>query len=887
MVTTVGGVAIEIRGDNSSFNRTMREAQRDAQRTGQIIERDFRKADVAVANLNNTLKGTASSMLALTAAFGVGAGLAGGVRIIANFSQAMATLQAISGATAEEMAALEAQARLFGSTTKFSATQAADAMTELARVGFSVNEVMAAIGPTLSAAIAGGAEIATTAEIIGSSIRGFGLEATDAARVADVLAQAANASNAGIVDLGEAMKFAAPTAKQLGLGLEETVAIIGKLSDGGLKGGLAGRGFQSLATQIVNNQDKIEDLIGTYDLAEEGLGSILSRLKQAGITTAQIIEIFRAENLDTFGILADAAVNGQLDKLTGQLDDAAGSSAKVAAVMADNLNGAIQGAASAFEELNIALGKAGAEQAIINAVRGLTQLLVLAAKNADVLAVSVVALTARALIPLAISVVPAAVGALRNLAGSLLFVQGAAARAAIATNFLGGPLTLAIAGAAAAYLVLARDAQKAQDRIDRANAALDTAKQVLGDTQGLLTGGNSPFEQIADQAGAAVTEVASLAGAIDGLATGLKNLREEGQIATALRLGEALAGVDASIAELEQARDKFVNKRTFSAPVALKDAARAEALGKFGDTEEGQQLLFLTQQRAALQNRLGVATQGLGINDLINQFRNGSPDAPTTTTTKTGEGPIELTKAELRAAQDELDTLLDSAQQLFDNIQGRRNAASQQRIDEFRLNQAQQDAAARAGAQQRYDEFLLNKAAEDKLRARISDTLAQGLEDGIRSGNWGEAFRGILAQSTSEALSKAINDLASELVSILGKALGSGGFSGFDLASIFDGNRVAGGPVKAGMRYMVGENGPEMFVPTVPGVILPKSEFPASAALGGVGGGGIVVNAPFIVQGSVTEEVLPKMQAMMAAQAKELPRIVDARVSDSLRRGRY
>jgi hypothetical protein len=79
-----------------------------------------------------------------------------------------------------------------------------------------------------------------------------------------------------------------------------------------------------------------------------------------------------------------------------------------------------------------------------------------------------------------------------------------------------------------------------------------------------------------------------------------------------------------------------------------------------------------------------------------------------------------------------------------------------------------------------------------------------------------------------------------------------------------------------------------MFVPSVPGMIVPRFEGPASAAAGGVQGrAGITIAAPFIVQGSITEEVLPRVQAMMAAQARELPRIVDARVSDSLRRGRY
>ncbi len=890
MVTTVGGVAIEIRGDNSSFNRTMREAQRDAQRVGQVIERDFGRADQSVAKLNNTLKGTATSMLALGAAVGVGAGLTGGVRLIADFSQAMSTLQAITQGTTEEMVALRAVANELGATTRFSATQAADAMTELARAGFTVNQVLAGIGPTLSAAQAGGAGIAETAAIIAATIGGFGLQATDAARIADVLAQAANGSAAGILDLGEALKFAAPTAKQLGLDLEETVAIIGKLSDGGITGGLAGRGFQSLATQLVNEKDKIEDLIGTYDLASEGLGSVLARLRTAGITTAQIIEIFRAENLDTFGILSDAALNGNLEKLNTLLDQAAGSSAKAAKVMDDNLNGAILNASSAFEGLILAIADAGIEDGLRDAFVGLSGLLTVAADNVDVLGVAIVAIAANALIPLAVRAIPAAITALRGLAVALTTAQTASARLAAVGGLLGGPLTVAIIAASAAYLVLARNAETAQERLERTNEVLARADEVLNKTRGLLTGNDSPLKQVADQATEATSKVASLTDAVEALQTGLSNLRQEGQIATAIEIGQSINEVRSEIEALQGARADAVARAVGNTPnLGGREGLQriADRAGQnFDDSEQGKQLLFATQKLAALEQRLLLAGQGLTINDVINQFRNGSPDAPTTTTA-TGGGPIELTKQELRDAQSELDALLDDAEDLFAKIQDERNAGTQQRFDEFKLNRAEADAAARAASQQRIDEFNLNKAAEDKLRARISDTLAQGLEDGIRSGNWGEAFRGILAQSTSDALSKAINDLASELVSILGKALGSGGFAGLDLGSIFGGGRAAGGNVRAGMRYMVGEQGPEMFVPTVPGVILPQSEFPASAAMGGVGGRAIQINAPFVVQGSITEEVLPRVQAMMAAQAKELPRIVDARVSDSLRRGRY
>jgi TP901 family phage tail tape measure protein len=938
VVTTVGGVAIEIRGDDAHFNRTMREVRGEAGRTGQVIEREFRSADQAAGKLNNTLKSTASSMLALGVAVGVGAGLSGGVRLIADFSQAMSTLQAITQGTAEEMVALRAVANELGATTRFSATQAADAMTELARAGFSVNQVLAAIGPTLSAAQAGGAGIAETAAIIGASIGGFGLQASDAARIADVLAQAANGSAAGILDLGEALKFAAPTAKQLGLGLEETVAIIGKLSDGGITGGLAGRGFQSLATQLVNEKDKIEDLIGTYDLASEGLGSVLARLREAGITTAQIIEIFRAENLDTFGILSDAALNGNLEKLNGLLDDAAGSSAKAAKVMDDNLNGAILNASSAFEGLVLAIADAGIEDGLRNAFVGLSGLLTLAADNVDVLGVAVVAVAANALIPMAVRAIPAAVGALRTLAVALTTTQTAAARLAAVGGLLGGPLTLGIIAASAAYIVLARNAERAEQRLERANTALAGARDILRDTQGLLSGNDSPLSQIADQAGEAVSEVVSLTGALDGLAEGIKNLREEGQIATALKLGEALAATDASIKELEAQRTRAggraFNQLNLGGQAGLQRNIDRE-LANFDQSEEGKALLQLKQERAALQNRLRVATEGLSINDLVNQFRSGNPaqGSPAATTTEaaaeiaastddtlqsqlallTALEREEALRLAIAAGNQELVDILETNEAInertLDYIEAGLSATDARAKAETFITtekQAQADlakreadeAARKALSESRAQEIRRlsdnvvaeRDAADAALRDGVARNIAQGLEQGIRDGNWGEAFREVLAQSTADALTEAVGEIAGVLTNLLGGVLnGVGSSVGSSLGTLFafGGARAGGGNVRAGSRYMVGEKGPEMFVPTVPGMVLPKFEGPASMAAGGLGGGGINVTAPFIVQGNVTEDVLPRVQRMLADQARELPRIVNTVIQDGQRRGRY
>ncbi len=613
----------QLRQVGATGDRAMRGLVGQTDRVGDTMERANRNAAL--------LRNTVSTLL-----FTVG--VISRIQTVADFSQSISTLQAVSGAAGEELEQLREKALQLGADTRFSATQAADAMGELARAGFSAKEVLASIGPTLSAAQAGGAEIATTAEIIGTTIRGFGLEAGEAARVADVLAQASNSSNAGIVDLGEALKFAAPTAKALGLELEETVAVIGKLSDGGLKGGLGGRGFQSISTQLVNNRSQVEALIGSFDIAEEGLGGVVKRLDEAGIKTEQIIKIFRAENLDTFEVLRTSAVEGSLATLEGALDNATGSTAKAAAIMDDNLNGAIQNVSSKIEALVIAIGDAGASSGLLLALEGLSKLLVVAADNADVLQAISISLAVKAIIPLAIALGTRAVTAVRALQAQLLILNAIAGRTTTGLTGVAGagavalrvlnPMTLAVTAAAAAYVFLARDAEKAKDRLDRATAAIENSRQALADTQDLVTGGDSPFSEISDQATGAATEVSALAGVVDQLTDGLRNLREEGQVATVLKLSVDIDQAQSAIDELEAQRNAAAdraNRREVKSGVLLD----AGAVDRFDRSDEGQKLLLLKQQRAALENRRRAAAKGLTISDVVDQFRNGSDASAT------------------------------------------------------------------------------------------------------------------------------------------------------------------------------------------------------------------------------------------------------------------
>jgi TP901 family phage tail tape measure protein len=950
-MATVGGVDIQIRGDNVHFLRELRESERQAGRTGQTMAREFRTADAAATRLGGSIKGAATSMLALTAALGAGAGLASGIRTLADFGQAMSTLQAVTGATTAEIALLEAEAKRLGGSTRFSASQAAEGMIFLARAGFTAAEALQAVEGTLTLAQAGGLDLGRAADIASNVLGGFNIGVDQTARVVDVLAKAANSANVTVESLGEALKFAAPTSAALGLSLEETVAVLGKLGDSGLSGGIAGSNFNSFATSFVSRKDEITAIIGEFDLASEGLNNVIRRLVAAGITTEQVVSIFRAENLKGFTILANASQDAAkgTEVLTNRLNDAGGTAARVAATMDDNLNGAILGALSAFEALILAMGEAGANSALISTFKGLGDLLRFAARNADVLGVAIVALAARAIIPMAISAVPAAITALRGLGTALLTTQGLAARTAVAMSFLGGPLTLAIAGAAAAYIAYSRSVVTADEAQAGFNATADKLKKVRDDTRTatdeLKDANDRLTAAIEAQSDAAEATARTEINAINARLIKNRELEASYRAQLALELNRARTGAQGSENRLGERLglratfDFTSNRNVDDGQLDAKIGEfmrRADAIQKAGGVlskYDAQTLEWIIQYREYQETLRGL--EG-AFNDLTNrgpafgtdlrEFNGGRPQGAATPTTAAAEAEVTLNREGLaireqivaidlaraqgnealaRHLEEELDLL--QAQLEYQELGLDAVAAMDAAITEIVTKRqaatllAQQQAEAdeaSARALQQYEEFDLRRkenkrvaeeaaAAEEAVRQSISDGIARGLEEGIRTGNWGEAFRNILARATSDALSEAINDLATELVSLL-----KGVFSGIDFGSIgssvFGGARAGGGSVRAGMRYMVGEQGPEMFVPSVPGAIVPKFEGPASmAGSPGFGVGAISISAPFIVQGSITEEVLPRVQAMMAAQARELPRVIDARVTDSLKRGRY
>ena len=293
-------------------------------------------------------------------------GIVGAATAVGNeFEAQMSRVQAIAGATGEELNLLTEQALQLGAQTSFSATEAAEGMENLASAGFTTEEIMEAIPGLLDLAASSGSELATASEIAASAIRGFGLDASEAGHVADVFAEAAARTNAQTEDMGNAMKYIAPVAHTMGISLEETAAAIGIMSDAGIKGEQAGTTLRGALTRLTkptnkmigtmeelgisfyDNEGKMKSLTEIVKMLQDSMQGLSDEEQQYALTT-----LFGTESLS--GMLALISRGPEeLSTMTNSFKDCDGAASEMADTMLNNTSGAIEEMNGAIESLGI------------------------------------------------------------------------------------------------------------------------------------------------------------------------------------------------------------------------------------------------------------------------------------------------------------------------------------------------------------------------------------------------------------------------------------------------------------------------------------------------------------------------------------------------------
>lgn len=315
-------------------------------------------------------KGIALALAAGTAVagFGLSAVISKGIEYQANLNE----LQAVSQATALDMRKVGDTAKALGADMSLPATSAADAaaaMVELAKGGLTVDEAMKAAKGTLQLAAAAQVDGAQAAEIQANSLNAFGLEADQAGRVADVLANTANAAAGSIVDIGNSMKFIAPVSAALKISIEDTAAAIGLLANQGIKGEQAGtslrgilaslaspsaaakKGLRALNVEVFDAQGKFVGLRKFTDQLAQAKKRLSDAEFAAAASTAFGNEGFTAAN----ALAAEGAV--AFDQMVVSVSRVGGA-ADVAAARTKGLGGAIEGFKSQVETAGIGIFEA-------------------------------------------------------------------------------------------------------------------------------------------------------------------------------------------------------------------------------------------------------------------------------------------------------------------------------------------------------------------------------------------------------------------------------------------------------------------------------------------------------------------------------------------------
>ena len=371
--TIAAKMTLDISNFTSQLNLAQSQAQKLAQKNSQLFD-----VGQSMTNMGKALTvGLTVPLMGIAAA---------SVKVGNEFQAQMSRVQAISGATGDQLDKLKGQAIQLGAQTAFSAKEAAQGMENLASAGFQVNEIMDAMPGVLDLAAVSGGDVAASSEAMASSLRAFGLEATQAGHVADVFARAAADTNAETGDMAEAMKYVAPVAHAMGLSLEETAAAIGIMADAGIKGSQAGTTLRGSLTRLARPTKamtkSMEELgVSFYDAngnmipLREQIGQLQSAT--AGLTQEErnrhLVTLYGQESLSGMLALLDAGPE-KLDKMTQSLINSDGAAAQMAATMQDNLASKIEQMFGAMESAGIIIQQI-LEPMLTKVVGGITSLI--------------------------------------------------------------------------------------------------------------------------------------------------------------------------------------------------------------------------------------------------------------------------------------------------------------------------------------------------------------------------------------------------------------------------------------------------------------------------------------------------------------------------------
>lgn len=357
--SAVGYLDIDISGFLSGLERAMSQTESSKNKIESLGSKISGVGDKFTSVGSKLTKKVTTPILGLATA---------SVTVASNFESSMSSVAAISGATGEELSALSDKAKEMGATTKFSASEAAEAMQYMAMAGWKTDDMLSGIEGIMSLAAASGEDLATTSDIVTDALTAFGLSAQDAGRFSDVLAAASSNANTNVSMLGESFKYVAPVAGSLGYTAEDTAIALSLMANAGIKGSQGGTALRGSLTRLIKPSKEAAGIMKEYgisltntDGSMKSLGDVMGMLREklGGLSEAQQAQVaatlFGQESMSGMLAIINAS-EADYSKLTDAIYGSEGAATSMAETMQDNLSGQLTILKSTLEALAISFG---------------------------------------------------------------------------------------------------------------------------------------------------------------------------------------------------------------------------------------------------------------------------------------------------------------------------------------------------------------------------------------------------------------------------------------------------------------------------------------------------------------------------------------------------
>lgn len=336
---------------------------------GSVFNATIGVIDAATAPISAIVSAAKNPVVQGASLIGASFGVAESVNSFQDFESMMSQVKAISGATGQAFDDLTAKAQEMGATTKFTATESAEAFNYMAMAGWKPQQMIDGISGIMSLAAASGEDLGTTSDIVTDALTAFGLQAGDAGHFADVLAQASANANTNVSMLGESFKYVAPVAGAMKYSIEDTSLALGLMASANVKGSMSGTALKTSIANMVkptndmaeamdkygisitDGEGNLKSLKGVIDNVRESLGG-LSRDEQTAVAST----IFGKEAMAGMLAIVNASEE-DYNKLSNAIYNANDAAEGMADTMLDNLKGSFTLMQSAIEGTENAFGK--------------------------------------------------------------------------------------------------------------------------------------------------------------------------------------------------------------------------------------------------------------------------------------------------------------------------------------------------------------------------------------------------------------------------------------------------------------------------------------------------------------------------------------------------